>query len=101
MLILYGVPKDSIESNIIPSDLIEQFFDDFQKNNDLLSPDTLIVLVSYKPDKRTKAYKRFLENAQLKEFSPYKEIQLKNFIKEQLSPFALTDVETSHLLLKI
>lgn len=101
MLILYGVPKDTLESNTLSADLIDQFFEDFQKNSALLTPDTLLILVSYKPDKRTRAYKWFLENVQLKEFPPYKEIQLKNFIKEQLAPLTLTDAEISHFLLKV
>ena len=87
--------------NALSSDKIDQFFDDFLKNKDLVSPDTLVLLVSRKPDKRTRAYKWFLENAQLKEFPLYKEIQLKNFIKEELAPLMLSDLETSHFLLKI
>ena len=87
--------------NALSSDKIDQFFDDFLKNKDLISPDTLVLLVSRKPDKRTRAYKRFLENAQLKEFPLYKEIQLKNFLKEELAPLTLSDLEASHFLLKI
>ena len=101
MVVLYGIPKDWDDVNALSSDKIDQFFDDFLKNKDLISPDTLVLLVSRKPDKRTRAYKWFLENAQLKEFPLYKEIQLKNFLKEELAPLAVSDVETSHFLLKV
>lgn len=101
MVVLYGIPKDTDEVNALSADKIDQFFDDFLKNKDLISEDILLLLVSRKPDKRTRPYKWFLENAQLKEFTPYKEIQLKNFIKEQITPLSVSDVELSYFLLKV
>lgn len=101
MVVLYGIPKDSDEANTLASDKIDRFFDDFLKNKDLIAEDTLVLLVSRKPDKRTKAYKRFLEHAQIKEYPLYKEIQLKSFIKSELAPLKVAEAELSHFLLKI
>lgn len=101
LVILYGVPKDGNESNALSAEKMESFFDDLQANIGLMTEDTLLVLVSQKPDKRTRAYKRCLEKAQLKEFAAYKEIQLKAFLKEKLAPLSLGDQELSHLIFKI
>lgn len=101
MVIVYGVPRDTHESNALPADKIEAFFEDFVKNQQFLDENTILICVSYKPDKRTKAYKRFSEHCQVKDFAPFKEIQLKAFLKEQLAPLQITDQELSYFLLKI
>lgn len=101
LVILYGVPKDGNESNALSAEKMESFLDDLQANIGLMTEDTLLVLVSQKPDKRTRAYKRCLEKAQLKEFAAYKEIQLKAFLKEKLAPLSVADAELSHMIFKI
>ncbi|MDO4713347.1 MAG: hypothetical protein Q4B28_01500 [bacterium] len=101
MIICYGVPKDTYETNTLPAEKIESFFDSFQRNAPQLSEDMLVIFVSYKPDKRTKAFKRCNDNLQIKEFSLYKEAQLKTFITEQLAPLSITDDLCKYLLLKV
>ena len=49
------------------ADKIDKFLEDFQQNMSLLTSDTILILVSYKPDKRTKAFKWFSEQLQLKD----------------------------------
>lgn len=101
MVILEGVPKDSADDNALSTDKIEKFFEDFQQNAQFLSPDTVVILVSNKPDKRTKPFKRFSENVQLKVFDPYKEAQLKAFIVEHLQPLQIDEESVSYFLLKV
>ena len=101
MVILYWVPRDTYENNSLMADKIDKFLEDFQQNMSLLTSDTILILVSYKPDKRTKAFKWFSEQLQLKEFTPYKESQLKGFIREQLVGFQIGEPEVDILLLKV
>lgn len=57
-----------------------------------LDSNTLVIFVSYKPDKRTKNFKRLtehLEKKNLQEFSNYRIPELKTFIKEELSPLSM------------
>ena len=101
MVVLYWVPRDTYENNSLMADKIDKFLEDFQQNMSLLTSDTILILVSYKPDKRTKAFKWFSEQLQLKEFVPYKESQLKGFIREQLAGFQIGEPEVDMLLLKV
>lgn len=101
MVILYGLPKDTYENNALPTEKIEQFFEDFQQNSRFLTDDTVLILVAFKPDKRTKMFKWCLENLQVKEFSPLKELQLKVFIREELRGIEIKEEELTHLLLKV
>lgn len=101
LIILYGIPKDTNDANALAADKIEKFFEDLQQNIALIPEDSLLVLVAYKPDKRTKPFKRCLENLQNKEFPLYKEAQLKTFLKEQLAPLPVSEEILSYILLKI
>ena len=101
MVIIEGVPKDTSEGNTLSADKIEKFFEDFQQNIDKLPADTIVILLSNKPDKRTKPFKRCMDNLQLKNFEPYKEPQLKTLITSQLEPLKIGSEELSYFLLKI
>ena len=101
LIVIEGIPKDSADPQSIPTEKIDQFFTEFQEQVALLSPDTIVIFLSYKPDKRTKAFKRCSENVQMKAFDPYKEPQLKAFIAEQIAPFTLAPTEMDYLLLKV
>lgn len=101
LIILEGIPKDSSDENALSADKIEKFFEDFQQNAQFLSPDTVVILLSNKPDKRTKPFKWFSEHVQLKVFEPYKEAQLKAFVVQQLQPLQLADDVVSYFLLKV
>lgn len=101
LIILEGIPKDSSDDNALSTDKIEKFFEDFQQNAQFLSPDTVVILLSNKPDKRTKPFKRFSENVQLKAFDPYKEPQLKSFVIQHLHPLQITDEVVNYFLLKV
>ena len=101
MVIIEGVPKDTSEGNTLSADKIEKFFEDFQQNIDKLPADTIVILLSNKPDKRTKPFKRCMDNLQLKNFEPYKEPQLKTLITSQLEPLKIGNEELSYFLVKI
>lgn len=101
LIIIEGVPKDLAQDGGLSADKIESFFLDFQENHHLLTPDTIVIFLSYKPDKRTKPFKWFSENTQVKTFDLYKEPQLKAFIAEQIQPFHLSQELINYFLLKV
>lgn len=101
LVILYGIPKDTYETNNLWAEKIEKFFEEFQQRSTLLGEDVLVVFVSYKPDKRTKAFKWCSEHLQLKEFAPARETELKTFIKQQLETLSISEEVLDALLIKV
>ena len=55
----------------------------------------------YKPDKRTKTYKRLSENVTVKSFDNLKDSQLKQFVKDQVSPLIIWSDEITYFLDKV
>jgi len=87
MIVIYGMPLDWDASNKLSASIIQQFSDEFmQKEGNILS-ETILIFVSYKPDKRVKFYnflKKELElNNWIKEFSPLKPSEIKQIIRQK------------------
>lgn len=81
LVIVYWIPKDWYYGNeSYQNDSIEHFL---IKHFDELPNDNILILVSFKPDKRTKWYKFFSKQANLKTFSPLDTPALLNLIKEK------------------
>ena len=68
LVIIFGVPGDKVTDNKISASKLEQFEQGFYSRLEYLSADTIVVFVSYDPDKRLKLFKALSETAQLKEF---------------------------------
>lgn len=68
LVIIFGAPGDKVSDNKISASKLEQFEQGFYSRLDYLSSDTIIVFVSYDPDKRLKLFKALSETAQVKEF---------------------------------
>lgn len=88
-LVTYNKAKQSDIDRCLS--LLEQF----KQTND---PETIVVCVSYKPDKRMKAYKRFQANAEIKEFPRRNEKQYAAYITQQCWSF-LTPEQQNRLVL--
>lgn len=101
MVIFEGIPKDLAQEWWLSADKIDKFIEDFQNNIKLLSPDTTILFLCYKPDKRTKTYKRLSENVTVKSFDNLKDSQLKQFVKDQVSPLIIWSNEITYFLDKV
>ncbi|MFA5748031.1 MAG: DNA polymerase III subunit delta [Candidatus Absconditabacterales bacterium] len=104
LIIFFGLPIDTDKSNKLSLgtlDSLEKFIEDFIKNLGKIPEDALLLFVSYKPDKRVRFYKFLSENAQLKEFKKLKGIQLKDFVRQQLSGLKISDEAIEYLLIKI
>ena len=101
MVIIEWVPKDMFQDWWIAQDKIDKFFSDFEANQQYLTDDTMVLFVSFKPDKRTRIYKWLSENVQVKNFDLYKEVQLKSFVKEQLQPLTISQEVLDYFLEKV
>lgn len=102
MIIIYGILKegDADEVEIIPKWKIkpapkpnspEQIAWLLEQYRASISSDITLIIVSYKPDKRTKAYKFFSKNAQLKEFAPLSWVALKAHIRTMFGELKATE----------
>ena len=84
LVILKGVPTDKVATNKLKAEQVNTITEFLQKNRDTIWDDKVLILVSYTPDKRTKAYKFFSKHATLKTFSPPKESWCVSMIQQQL-----------------
>ena len=101
MIIIEGIPKDMSQDWWIPQDKIDKFFSDFEANQQYLTSDTMVLFMSYKPDKRTRIFKRLSENVQVKNFDLYKDAQLRLFVKEKFNPLDIDAETTDYFLEKV
>ena len=81
LVILEWIPLDTEKSNVIKADEIEKIAADIM--NYSLPSEILLVCVSYKPDKRSRFYKRFDGNATLKSFPTLNDHELFAFVSEE------------------
>lgn len=87
MVVVYGLPIDGDTSNKLSASVVQQFSDEFMQRNGSIVADTILIFVSYKPDKRTKFYtflkKELDQNIWIKEFWPLKPSELKQIIRQK------------------
>ncbi len=102
MIIIQGIPYEGTTK--APKDQQEQvdlFAEELIKKEGKIPEEALLVFVSSKPDKRLKLYKFLERNATLKEFSRYKESQLKDFIISQLPGIYIPTNVVEYMLAKV
>lgn len=95
MVIVYWLPLDWDNSNKLSVSIIQQFSDEFMQRNGIIAPETILIFVSYKPDKRTKFYtflkKELDQNTGIKEFWPLKPSELKQIIRQKSANIKRSD----------
>ncbi len=89
MIIIYWAPTDLDTSNKVPSAIVQSFSDEFIGKKWSIWSDTILIFVSYKPDKRTKFYlflKKELDSySWIKEFAFLKSSEIKQLIRQKNS----------------
>lgn len=100
LVIIFGVPGDKISDNKVSAAKLEQFDNWFSSRLEYLSADTVVVFVSYDPDKRMKLYKQLSEIAQVKEFKTPNAPGLKKFLAQLLGDL-VSDTEVEYLVEQI
>lgn len=99
LVILEWIPLDTEKSNAIKADEIEKLAEDIM--NYPLPSEVLLVCVSYKPDKRSRFYKRFDSNGAVKSFSPLNERELPAFVRQEWKDLNLTNSAVEALIKKV
>ena len=84
LTILYGLPRDNFPTNKVKAADATQIEDFLMKHREQITPENVILLVSYKPDKRTRSYKFFDKNSTKKEFKVPKGKALSSFVSAKL-----------------
>lgn len=101
MIVLEWIPKDLSQDWGLWADKIDQFIEDFSRNAQYLSQDTMVIFICSKPDKRTKSYKWLAENIQVKSFDPLKDSEVRSFIKEQIKPYSFWEGVADYFFEKV
>lgn len=101
LVVVHGVPADTDADNKLPAKAIEEFSNALLAREANLPDSVLLIMVSYKPDKRLKLYKFLQDKVQHKEFKPLSGIQIKLFVKEQLGDLKMSDEVMDYFLIKV
>ena len=106
LIILYGIPLDTEKSNAIKAEEIERLAEDIV--NYPLPSEVLLICVSYKPDKRSRFYKRFDKldkdnpsQKMIKYFAPLKDYELSNFVTQESKDLNLDSKVVETLIHKV
>jgi DNA polymerase III delta subunit len=100
MIVLYGIPKDTTPHNKVAAATSEQVEKYLMDNIHTISKDTILILVSYKPDKRTKARKFFEKALELKQYPATKEKDALDFAAMYMSKHRWGSIDIPHLVHK-
>ena len=99
LIILEWVPLDTDKWNAIKADDIEKIADDIM--NYPLPSEVLLVCISYKPDKRSRFYKRLDSNATVKPFPLLNERELPAFVSQEWKDLNFSSVVVDSLIKKV
>ncbi|NCO98036.1 hypothetical protein GW864_02565 [bacterium] len=83
-MIIKGIPTDSDASNKISAEASESLTNEIIDKKGEIPADSILMFVSYKPDKRGRLYKFLEKNATIKMFEKLSGIELRNFVKNEL-----------------
>jgi len=99
LIVLEWIPLDAEKSNAIKADEIEKLAEDIM--NYPLPSEVLLICVSYKPDKRSRFYKRFDGNATVKSFKLLDERELPIFVSQEWKDLNLSSAVVDALIKKV
>ena len=80
LTVIYGLPKDNTSTNKMASADAEWVESFLMKHREEIPSSNILILVSYKPDKRTKSWKYFSTHASIKNFPKKKGKDLVLFV---------------------
>lgn len=83
LIIIYGLPKEKDSARKIETNTAEKLEEFLIKNRDWIPNDNFLLLVSYKPDKRTKSYKFFSSHCTIKSYPKKKWKDLTMFVLDK------------------
>ncbi len=93
LVVIYWIPADTDPANKINSSKSKELENFFLTNLDKIPQDTILIFVSFKPDKRGKFFKTLSQYAQIKSFSKLKPAQIKQIIAEQIPNLSSQNID--------
>ena len=99
LIVLEWMPLDTDKSNAIKVDEIEKIAGDVMSYS--IPSEVLLVCVSYKPDKRSRFYKRLEGNATVKSFQLLNESELSTFVSQEWKDLDLSKMVIDALIRKV
>lgn len=100
LIVIRWIPKDTHPDNKPKSAAAEKVESFFIDSLDRIPEEHVVVLVSYKPDRRTKSRKYFSEHTEVKTFAPLSEKELTKYIWEYLTMKWGLHIDISYFLAK-
>ena len=91
---------DGETTNKLKTEHYEKLTEEIMNRNEIPT-DTIVICVSYKPDKRGRFYKYIIKEGTVKTFSPLEISGLKSFIKQQMEELDLTAETISAIITKV
>ncbi len=96
LIYIFGLPEDTDSSNKITKDT-SKIVDSLERNFDLINLDTILVFISYKPDRRKSFYKFLSKKSTIKEFKKLTDKQILEFVKwywfdDEISQYIISKV---------
>lgn len=101
LVIIYGLPTDSDTSNKISATISESLTNEIIEKEWIIPADTILIFISYKPDKRGRLYKFLDKNGTIKTFKKLSGIELKNLVKNELSWLKIGNDTIDYFIIKV
>lgn len=101
LLILSGLPLDNEQTNKLRAEQLESLTEELMGNSSGIPVDTILICVSYKPDKRGRFYKWISKEGQVKNFPLLDVRALRLFIKQEATDLKLSDAVIDALIRKV
>lgn len=101
LIIIQGMPTDGDTSNKIWAEVSESLTNEIIDKEGKIPADTILMFVSYKPDKRGRLYKFLEKNATVKMFEKLSNIELKNFVKNELNWLKIDYETIDYFIMKV
>jgi DNA polymerase III delta subunit len=101
LIILQGIPLDTTTTNKLKEEQYSKLTEEMIATTIGVPSDTILICVSYTPDKRGRFYKRITKEGQIKEFRPLDKNGLKLFVKQQLKDIEIVSPALETFLKKV
>ncbi len=93
LVIIYWIPSDTDQWNKLNPSKAKEIENFLEANLDKIPKETILIFVSFKPDKRGKFFKSLSQRAQIKAFERLKPAQVKQVISQQIPELSPKNVD--------
>lgn len=98
---MQGIPVDTTSTNKLKEEQYSKLTEEIMAHSLGIPNDTILICISYTPDKRGRFYKRITKEGQVKEFRLLDKNGLRRFIKQQTEDLNLDPSALETLVKKV